>query len=88
MNSSCSQKLLLCCCQVWLRSGPITIHKVGEEVQISLREGNTGIKMAVSNSLPILRPAYKAGFITKKIEPKISSKGKCQFAQFAFLKVV
>jgi len=57
-------------------------------VQISLREGNTGIKMAVSNSPPILRPAYKAGLITKKVESKVLSKGKWQFAQVAFLKVV
>jgi hypothetical protein len=57
-------------------------------VQISLREGNTGIKTAVSNSPPILRPVYKTGFITKKVESKVLSKGKWQFAQVAFLKVV
>ena len=40
---------------------PVTIHKVGEEVQISLREGDTGIKMAVSNSPLMLRPALQGG---------------------------
>ena len=44
--------------------------------------------MAVSNSPLILRPVYKAGFITKKVESKVLSKGKWQFAQVAFLKVV
>jgi len=43
--------------------------------------------MAVSNSPPILRPAYKAGFMTEKVELR-SSKGKWQFAQVAFLQLV
>jgi|TARA_B100000446_G_scaffold106487_1_gene99558 hypothetical protein len=58
------------------------------KAQTSLRGCNTGIKMAVSNSPPILRPAYKAGFMTEKVELKVLSKGKWQFAQVAFLQVV
>jgi len=45
-------------------------------VKISLREGNTGIEVAASNSPPIMRPVYKTGFITKKIESKVLSNGK------------
>ena len=44
--------------------------------------------MAYSNCTPILRPAFKSGFITKKVELKVFSKRKWQFAQTAFIQVV